>query len=242
MRNVGLDRSPFFIFAILLALAGCAPNGTFQSVVAVTNGGLGGPIEPPVPPTEPPFAYEKMAWEDGTPEKALWSIRSMEQLITSSSLYLNGASDIKTFCPNFATANGEQRINFWAMLISAIAKYESDLNPIARNAKGGTDPVTMLPLYGEGLMQLSYQDKLMNPGCAFNWEVDKSLGPLDPTKTILDPVTNLKCAVLILGTQISTAKKIVLDGSAYWPSIRSSNPAKKVNEIAAITKSLTFCQ
>lgn len=242
MRNLGLDRSPFLIFALVLVIAGCAPNGTWQAVTAVSNGGLGEPTEPPEPPTEPPFAYEKMVWEDGTPEKELWSIRAMEQLITSSSLYLNGATDIKTFCPNFATSTGEQRINFWAMLISAIAKYESDSNPLERNAKTGTDPVTMLPLYGEGLMQLSYQDKLMNPGCEFNWEADKFLGPLDPTKTILDPVINLKCAVLILGNQISTSKKIVLDGAAYWPTIKSSSPAKKINEISAITKNLSFCQ
>lgn len=91
-------------------------------------------------------------------------------------------------------------------------------------------------------MQLSYQDKLMNQGCEFNWEADKFLGPLDPAKTILSPVTNLKCAILILGNQISTSKKIVLDGAAYWPTLKSSNANRKVNEIAAITKSLTFCQ
>lgn len=209
----------------------------------MTSTGNGQGTDPdPEPPVEPPFNYEKMTWEDGTSEKQIWSIRTMEQLIESAPLYAAGATDIKTFCPKFATITGDQRINFWAMLISAISKYESNNNPLFRAQRAGTDPVTLLPLYGEGIMNMSYQDHLFVPQCAFNWDLDKVLLPTAPTKTILDPIVNLKCATIMLGNQINTSRKIVLDAGAYWATIKSSASTKKITEISAITKSLSFCQ
>lgn len=237
-----LDLGLTLLLATLLALTNCAPNSTFRANKVASTGNGQGTDPDPEPPVEPPFNYEKLTWEDGTSAKEVWSIRTMEQLIDSAPLYAASVSDIKTFCPKFATATGEQRINFWAMLISAIAKYETNNNPLFRLQKAGTDPVTLLPLYGEGIMNMSYQDHLFIPQCAFNWDLDKVLLPTASTKTILDPIVNLKCAVIMLGNQINTSRKIVLDSGAYWSTLKSSSSAKKITEISAITKSLTFCQ
>jgi hypothetical protein len=168
-----------------------------------------------------------------------------ERTIVGSALHiLDGAEDAVSFCPRYQQLNDEQRLRFWSTLVSGIVKFESNFEPTRRYRETtmGTDPVTNLPVYSEGLLQLSYQDQQWMRACRFDWNKDSRLSPTDPRKTILDPYINLECGLHILGRQIANRKRIVLSRGAYWAVIKSGSRYNKISQIQAITQRLSFCK
>jgi hypothetical protein len=129
-------------------------------------------------------------------------------------------------------------------LISAVAKYESNFKATTRFKEPGmgTDPVTGAPVYSEGLLQLSYQDARTHKFCAFDWERDRKLPLADPRRTILDPMINLKCGILILANQVKRYNRISILSGAYWSVLRPPGANySKVLQIRALTRKLSFC-
>jgi hypothetical protein len=189
-------------------------------------------------------AHEKLIWESPfRPQAEKWS-RFVHHLISTEASEILRAKDWKKFCPRYDSLNFSQKVNAAGQLIAAISRYESNFNPLARFREPGmgTDPVTGLPVYSEGLLQLSYQDVIWAPYCGFDWEQDKQLMLTDPQKTILDPFINLDCGVRILSNQVHRRGLIILGSGAYWAVIKSNSAHQKIPEIESIVSSLKICR
>ena len=85
-----------------------------------------------------------LLWNPIEPDGFRWTdftIRAIESYGTSLA---NGARDVKAFCPNYDHLSNERKVNFWAHLVSAIVKNETDFNPLARYREKtmGVDAIT----------------------------------------------------------------------------------------------------
>lgn len=183
-----------------------------------------------------------LLWESSKYASPEWSLHTMEVIQNEVAPdLLPGAEDVESFCPLYRELNNEQRANFWALLVSAIVKFESGFDPTERfrESSMGTDRVTGQQIYSEGLMQMSYGDTLSAPFCEFDWDSDKRLRADDPRKTIFDPETNLSCGIKILARQIRNRNRISIPvgKGAYWSVLE-----RRANEIRSLTKKMTGCQ
>lgn len=190
------------------------------------------------------YKPEALSWETSRSEGKLWSTYVFKVIREEAFADLDRAMDVDLFCPRYDTLSTDQRINFWGALISGMSRYESNYSPVSRYHEDtmGTDPVTKLPVYSEGLLQLSYQDVQWAKYCEFDWSKDKLLSPTDPRKTILDPYKNLRCGIKILAAQVKKTREIVLSSGAYWSVIKEGSRYQKIDQIAAITQKLSFCR
>lgn len=253
----------FASFALLLTLSACAkgfeasPLGENSSFSSGTPDPTPAPSPAPTPnpaptpdpspnpapsPEPAPFTYRPLHWEATRPGSKAWSTYVFSLLKGEASTILS-ATDFDYFCPKFKFLSADEQVNAAGMFISGMTRYESNHNPLVRyhEATMGIDPVTDLPVYSEGLLQLSYQDTLYYPFCTFNWEADKNLSPTDPAKTILDPMNNLKCGLGILANQVRRRGTLVVSTGAYWAVLKQGGAYQKIDQIAAIVKTLDFC-
>ncbi|MES2963058.1 MAG: hypothetical protein V4760_04150 [Bdellovibrionota bacterium] len=190
--------------------------------------------------TDQPLMWEAKRPADG-PQ---WSVRTKEMIQQYGSNLLLGTDDIKTFCPSYNSLSVPQKVHFWAFLISAVTRYECYYDPAVRYVEPGmgNDPITGQPIASEGLLQLSYQDVLRHPYCnEFDWSVDSKLNPLDPKKTIFDPIKNLRCGIQILNKQIERQNKIGADTGGYWAVLIPKNKHSKITQIVGHLKTVAFC-
>jgi len=220
------------LFILSSPLPGCAnPAGPNNTVTATA------------PTTEQSLKTYPLLWEPQHSEGKNWSDHVYDILRDEASTMVPGTKDVELFCPRYSTLSATERINFWALLISAMAKYESGFDPLTRlhETTLGIDPVTKKPVYSEGLLQLSYQDTRFFPFCEFDWEQDKLLHDKDPNKTILNPYLNLSCGVKIFIWQVKKWDRITLGDNAYWSVIKIDSRYSKIEEIAALTKKMPGC-
>lgn len=102
---------------------------------------------------------------------------------------------IKRICPKGTLTPKEVWKSYWR----AIVKAESGFNRVSQYTEDlGIDPITKKQVKSEGLFQLSYQDERIYPECDFDWEQDKLKAEKDPSKTIFDPVRQIKCAMAVV--------------------------------------------
>ncbi len=150
------------LLGLLLSLTACSGKTNFESfTVASTDpnsegGGDNPPPEDGNPENPPAFTYVPLLWEASRAGSSSWSAFLHGMIKNELKDMINAANDITRFCPNFEALSENQEINTWGMLFSAIVKYESAFNPLSRMQETtmGTDPVTGLPVYSEGLLQL----------------------------------------------------------------------------------------
>jgi hypothetical protein len=124
--------------------------------------------------------------------------------------------DVGEFWPGYEAANAAGRQQFWLMLISAIAKEESNFDPNCEYDE--PPPLNQKSL---GLMQLSLTDTRY--GCDFPDEA-----------SVKDPRRNLSCAVRIMDRLIVRDQRIGGDGAhrksgaaAYWSTLRVPKPGRR---------------
>ncbi len=203
--------------------------------------------QPPTvdPPTPPPKIFElpEIQWETRVGTRS-WSVHGFKTVLAKAPNLLEGADDVTDFCPKYYSLNTNQRAWFWTELVSGIAYFESAWDPTSRMQETtmGTDPVTGQPVYSEGLLQLSYQDRQGHPYCnEFDWNIDRHLSARDPRKTILNPEKNLSCGIQILNRQISKHRKIGIGKGAYWSVIKVTKPRNKIEKIKLRLKSVAPC-
>lgn len=221
----------FYAVIALTALVGCAPSGQEPS-------GKGATISNPETEMYKPAP---LLWEGQSRDGIFWSAFTFQIIGAEvARALLPGTDDIRDFCPEYNNLRDAQRVNFWAFLVSAIAKYESGFNPQARNLEDGTDDVTGKRTYAEGLLLLSYKDIRKYAFCAFDWEKDKNLSLTDKARSILDPVKNLDCGIKILATHVDELKKIA-HASNYWKVLRPNGIKSRLAEIQAAARALPFC-
>jgi len=168
-----------------------------------------------------------LSWERDHPARIFWSTFLLGE-VTKALPQLDSARDIEEFYPTYTKVDEKMKVAMWAEIIVLIAFFESAWEPCARyhEISLGNDSVTHLPVFSEGLLQLSYQDMDVYPDLPFDWERDKSLAPTDCTKTILDPYNNLAAGVRILAAQIQTYGRIILRNHIYWSTLQDPATGK----------------
>lgn len=207
------------------------------------------PYKAPVPAPQPAasapaYVYLPLPWETGSPERTLWS-KFLIREIESNYETLDQARDADSFCRRYDSLTKPERINFWAILVSAVAFRESSWDPTSRlqETGQGVDKITGQPVYSEGLLQLSYQDQVWTKQCRFDWNKDKLLGEKDPRKTILNPYTNLRCGVEILAKQINRHQLIAMQDRVYWAVLKTNGKYNKIPELRmAVHIAMKACQ
>ncbi len=188
-------------------------------------------------------------WEGHNVNASQWTIFAQDAVAKYAPDLIKGANDIASFCPMYDRLGTQDRINFWVQLIAAMSKYESGFNPASRMVETtmSADPITGKQTASEGLLQLSYSDAKNYHGvvasgvCAFDYPVDKRYAASDLRRTILDPKTNLTCAIGILNRQVQRDHMIAESSNAYWAVIKTNRSSNQLSAIRAITKALSFC-
>ncbi|MDR4306625.1 transglycosylase SLT domain-containing protein [Chelatococcus sambhunathii] len=158
------------------------------------------------------------------------AVLARQAVPTGSGLTALEPSDIEVFCPAYRRQGAEGRAAFWAGLLTAIARPESDYNTATTLWEGGTQQQ-----FSIGLLQLSLSDE-GGYRCGFRTEAD-----------ITEPARNLACGEKILLKLVSRAGFIGGDtahqtsaAAAYWSTLRSSSPARA--EIIGKTRALEACR
>jgi hypothetical protein len=186
--------------------------------------------------------YMPLSWESASDTNKVWSDYTF-QIIEGLFADFDKCQDITRIRPDYKSLSRTQKINVWGELISAIALPESGWNPIAEMVETtfkDPDPVTGKPVRSEGLLQLSYQDKVYYPKlpCRFDWNADKDFPVRDIRKTIMNPKINLEFGINVMANQIRRTGKIILTNGVYWSVIRENS--QKIEPITLMVRNLKF--
>jgi len=116
------------------------------------------------------------------------TIRALREL--GAEMLKTDLVDAHDFCPAYHGLNETDRQKVWVQLISTMAKYESDLNPISaytENFRGDDHKLVV----SRGLLQISKGSANLY-GCNITREAE-----------LENPETNIRCGVRILNTLVT---------------------------------------
>lgn len=155
----------------------------------------------------------------------------------------------KQWCGNYEKLSLEQRYDFWASLLSVMAKFESNYNTRTAYDEGQTDR-NLTGVISTGLLQISLNSSQARPyrerGCAIEKQSD-----------LIDPAKNLACGAAIMGHLMKRDKCLTCDkksgAGAYWSvmrepyTVRNSRTGRRMRigkkpEVITLTKAMTpYC-
>lgn len=152
----------------------------------------------------------------------------VRELVAKLFIIFDYAEDKLEICPVYDQLSISQRIEVWCRLIKYIAYYESNWNPGCQTLEPtmGIDPTTKEPVKSEGLLQLSYQDKINYPTLKNKCRFDAA-----QKDSILNPEYNLEFGIYILADQIKKYKKVFLKDNVYWAVLKRGGRYQKIKEI-----------
>lgn len=210
------------IVLAVLCLTGCAGLPTDATLATPS-------------PTPPPVALEQ-------PIKG-WTTDYNRFVETFVSTAMLGVKQAPSFCAKYPSMTEADKRRFWGVLFKAIAKQESGWNRTSRyhEASMGTDSLTKLPVYSEGLLQLSYSDTKYYPCPQIRWAEDKALEATDPRKTIFNANYNLYCGVQIVDKLFRSYPTTGFEGvmGKYWSVMRpvkNGKPRQSYVDVLALVK------
>jgi hypothetical protein len=156
-----------------------------------------------------------MRW-DHLPQAAAWTTSVLAEIRKNdAALASRVPADIQNWCPKYETASMSERRAFWAGLLSAIAKYESNMNA---NASGGRGRYI-------GLMQISPKSAA-NYGCTAVTQ-----------QSLKDANANLQCAVKIIAVSVGKDGEVAGTGKKGvgrdWMPLRNSKKRAAMMEYTA---------
>lgn len=176
-------------------------------------------------PQAPPTPI-KLSWEDGHPERKGWTDYVVKAVNENFDAF-DKVSDRMSYCSNYNALSKEFRVNVWAELVSAIAKFES-----AWNTGSVYHEPPPLSVDSIGLLQMSIGDSYA--GCPKSGSGDQ----------LKDPIKNLECGfsamVKLIGRDgvIAGSSKPYRALSLYWSVTRVGH---HIDEIKAMTKKVPGC-
>lgn len=218
-----------FLFFSLFVLSACAP------VDPEGDAGQG-------PKSSKYSDFQRLAWEAENGDGRKWSQILYQTIDREGEELIYGAEDIGQFCPRYSSLNRDEKIQFWASLFVAIAKFESNFQPSARTEeRGKIDASTGTALFSEGLLMLSYQDVRANPVCRFNPVLDRALPINDLRRSILSPENNLHCGVHVMMRQLKRYDRIAIGQGAYWAVLKVGSRFQRIPTIQSMTRQSRGC-
>jgi Transglycosylase SLT domain len=162
--------------------------------------------------------------------------KAAETAAAASSLSKQTPADVTNFCPNYANLATEQRNMFWAGLLSAMARPESNYKPGAIYTENFTDG-SGKKVISRGLLQISIESANQK---RYACGIKKS-------EDLHDSTTNLSCGVKILEAWVINDNTIASyttgqarGGGRYWSVLRKAN--NHLPEITGNTASMPFCK
>lgn len=204
------------IILLLAILAGCSTTAPTPSPAKPD------PVEEPAPPAIPSEpADEIFPVPAGDWKNVQWSSMAI-MAVADLGVNLLAAvpADVKEFCSAYPTLGPSKRAQFWAMLLSAMARYESGFKPNTSYTEDFPDS-SGVPVVSRGLLQIS-KESANGYGCG-----------ITDAKQLHDVETNLRCGVRILNRwvpkdgRIAAIGKSNLGGARYWSVLRAVKYDKK---------------
>jgi hypothetical protein len=197
------------------------------------------PSEPPPPPAPDPTPNPgptptpdllpqgwTPAWNNTRfPERNEWTEHTYKQTQNISVTGLmSDLKDAKDFCPAWSNLDLNDRRGFLTVLLSAMAKYESNFDPNSKFEEGFNDN-SGKPVISRGLLQLSVESSN-----SYDCKVTAS--------SLHDPTTNLTCGLRIISRWMvrdkyvgSTVSGSHMGGARYWSVLRGSSGSRpKIRE------------
>lgn len=168
---------------------------------------------------------------------------------------------MQKFIPGWSVMNAAERRRFFADLLFAMCRYESnyDAKCMYYEKDLGRDAITGLPVVSEGLLQMSYQDAKWYPIPFFTYATDADLFKSDwanrgtraawlskhPTRTTLLPENGVKAAMIVMIKLLTNPKFQAVEFAdtigKYWSCMRrltsSGSPRNSFAGINSILKS-----
>lgn len=233
---------PVFGFGIKLP----TPSPTTPPVVAPAPQPISPPAIPPAPtpqpvptpaPTPEPLpvtSYIKPLWETKHVDGKKWTEHVLLKLDTLGGDMLSAKPvDENIFCPNYSKFSTVDRKYFWAYLMSAMVRFESNFKPEVKYQESFQDS-NGNNVISRGLLQISYES-------GRGYQCD-----LRQPEDLHDSYVNLECGIRILNRWVGRDQRIAgqdngawRGGARYWSVMRSSS--KSYAEILKLLNQYTEC-
>lgn len=225
----------------------------------------------PAPPEVVSSEIPKLAWHGKHADAKSWTEFLLSDLaLTGKDLVASSPDDATLFCPKYKTLTAQQKIEFYAQLISKMTQYESGFKPESlmyecnkkKNPYGSAryDSARGWCMKGghakdggyvisRGLIQMSLQS-------AQGYKC-----PLTDPSELHDPKKNLNCAIRVLNRFVPSPRQYEgavrghnriagkvngswKGGAAYWAVLRDSSGYAKESYTAIrnYTSSLPYCK
>jgi Transglycosylase SLT domain len=157
-------------------------------------------------------------WDDRSSHGSEWTKETVQSLKNyGQSLLQFVPPDIGNYCPRYAHFDEWGRINFWVMLISAVAAAESAFDPTSSYKENMIDRNGHFVI-SRGLLQISLESSKLYD-CQMTTEEDLN-----------DAARNIECGVKIMNRLVSadgvlsSIKNTKWAGAAkYWSTLRTTN-------------------
>lgn len=173
---------------------------------------------------------------------ASWSVvnrdgswtKTAEAAVRRTSLPRSLPTDVGTYCPQYSYLNDASRVKFWVGLLSAMAEFESDLDPQTRYTETLRDGQGR-PVVSRGLLQISIESA----------NQERYACQIGTANDLHDPAINIRCGAKILSNWVSSDGVIASSrgenrgGARYWSVLRSTNSS--LTDISKRTSRLDFC-
>ncbi len=178
------------------------------------------------------------AWAKKNPDGS-WT-KAASNAVWHSTLPFSVPKDIGKFCPSYIKRAYGDRADFWAGLISIMARPESNFNSSTEYIESFKDNEGK-PVVSRGLLQLSIES-------ARGYKCDAKAN-VKTAQDLHDPGKNIACASVILDKLVNTDNIIATygpkgakpsGGGRYWSVLREGNG--HLPEIMKFTRSLEVCK
>lgn len=190
--------------------AGNNPEAPTSTVVDAT------PVTPSTSiPTPAPQVSTSFPRNGSESQRRAWVRENLKSSIrTHGQQMLNTVpSDIGQYCSNYSRLNQNQRVDFWATLMTEMVRYESNFQTHLTHRESFRDS-TGNYVISTGLFQISRESSRAY-GCPINGQSD-----------LMDPNKNMDCSVRILNRWVGRDRVITngrnRGGGRYWAVLRSS--------------------
>jgi hypothetical protein len=144
--------------------------------------------------------------------------------------------DIALFCPNYESLDPARRKQFWAALLSAMARPESNFKPETKYVEPEITDATGANVTSRGLLQISRESANQK---AYSCGIKQA-------EDLHDPSVNLACGAKIMSywvtreNLIAAQVKPATGAARYWSVLRAWR--NHLQELTGFTKSLEFCK
>lgn len=164
-----------------------------------------------------------------------WTLAA-ENAVRATSLAKLVPKDIKAFCPRYESLDADKRTRFWAGLLSAMAKPESNFKPETTYVEQDILDANKQKVISRGLLQISIESANQKAyGCAIKNAQD--LHQVD---------VNLNCAARIMARwvqkdgHIAAPSRPDAGAARYWSVLRGRNG--HLDAISTFTGKMEVCK